>query len=115
MNTPAVLSLFALLPILAAGFLLVGLRWPARHAMPVGFVVVVAVAAFVWRMDTTAIAASSIEGLIIAVGLLFIVFGALLLLETLTRSGAVATIRASFLRISPDRRVQAFRNRMRPR
>jgi len=107
-NTPAALSLFALLPILAAGFLLVGLRWPARRAMPVGFIVVVAVAAVVWRMDTTAIAASSIEGLIIAVGLLFIVFGALLLLETLTRSGAVATIRASFLRISPDRRVQAI-------
>jgi hypothetical protein len=30
-----------------------------------------------------------------------------LLLETLTKSGAVATIRAGFTSISPDRRVQA--------
>jgi lactate permease len=44
----------------------------------------------------------------IAAGLLYIVFGALLLLATLTASGAMVTIRAGFTRISPDRRVQAI-------
>jgi lactate permease len=107
-DSAAVLSVLALLPILIVGLLLVGLRWPARYAMPVGFVVVAAIASLVWRMDAASIAASSVEGLIIAAGLLFIVFGALLLLETLTRSGAMATIRASFVSISPDRRVQAI-------
>lgn len=108
MDNLAVLSLLALLPIIVVGTLLVGLRWPAKHAMPIGFIVVVLVAAFVWEMDFTVIAASSIEGLIIAVGLLYIVFGALLLLETLTKSGAMSTIRAGFTGISPDRRVQAI-------
>jgi lactate permease len=76
--------------------------------MPIGFVVVVAVALLVWEMSPTAVIASSIQGLIIAGTLLYIVFGALLLLETLTKSGAMSTIRAGFTNISPDRRVQAI-------
>lgn len=108
MDNLAVLSLLALLPILVVGVLLAGLRWPAKRAMPVGFVVVVLIALFVWDMDPTAIAASAIQGLLVALTLLYIVFGALLLLETLTKSGAMSTIRAGFTSISPDRRVQAI-------
>ncbi|WP_100498851.1 L-lactate permease [Geodermatophilus chilensis] len=108
MDNLAVLSLLALLPILVVGVLLAGLRWPAKRAMPVGFVVVVLVALLVWGMSPTAIAASAIQGLLVALTLLYIVFGALLLLETLTKSGAMATIRAGFTSISPDRRVQAI-------
>ena len=101
------LSLFAMSPIIVVGFLLVGLRWPAKRAMPVGFLAVVLVALLVWDMEPVAVAASTIQGLIIAITLLYIVFGALLLLATLTKSGAMATIRAGFTTISPDRRVQA--------
>jgi lactate permease len=104
----AVLSLAALSPIVVVAVLLVGLRWPAKYAMPLGFVVAALVAALVWGMDGTVIAAATIEGLIIALGLLYIIFGALLLLQTLTKSGALATIRAGFTSISPDRRVQAI-------
>ncbi|RZU33671.1 L-lactate permease [Blastococcus saxobsidens] len=108
MDNLAVLSLLALAPIAVVGILLAGLRWPAKWAMPVGFVVVVLVALLVWGMSPTAIAASAVQGLLVAVTLLYIVFGALLLLETLTKSGAMATIRAGFTSISPDRRVQAI-------
>ena len=108
MDNLALLSLLALAPILVVGVLLAGFRWPAKSAMPVGFVVVVVIALFVWEMDPTAIAASAIQGLLVALTLLYIVFGALLLLETLTKSGAMATIRAGFTSISPDRRVQAI-------
>ncbi|MDA2804479.1 L-lactate permease [Nocardiopsis suaedae] len=107
MDDLALLSLFALAPVLTVGVLLVGLRWPAKYAMPAGYAVVVAVAALVWDVDATVIAASSVQGLILAAGLLYIVFGALLLLATLTQSGAIATVRATFTGISPDRRVQA--------
>ncbi|WP_214364672.1 L-lactate permease [Pseudonocardia sp. H11422] len=108
MDNLAVLSLLALSPILVVAVLLVGLRWPAKYAMPLGFVAAVLVAALAWGMDARVIAAASVEGLIIAIGLLYIIFGALLLLQTLTASGALATIRAGFTRISPDRRVQAI-------
>jgi lactate permease len=104
----AVMSLLALSPILVVGVLLVGLRWPAKRAMPIGFAVVVLIALLVWDMQPVAVAASTVQGLLIALTLLYIVFGALLLLETLTKSGAMATIRAGFTSISPDRRVQAI-------
>jgi len=103
----AVLSLLAFLPILVIGILLVGLRWSARNAMAVGFVVVVVVSFGVWEVEPVAIAASVVEGLGISLDILYIVFGALLLLATMTASGAMSSIRAAFTRVSPDRRVQA--------
>lgn len=106
MDNLAVLALFALLPILVIGALLLWLRWPAKYAMPVGLAVVVVVALTVWKMSWTTIGASAVQGLLIAIGLLWIVFGALLLLETITKSGALQSIRAGFTSISADRRVQ---------
>ncbi|AOT04354.1 L-lactate permease [Arthrobacter sp. U41] len=108
MDNLAVLALLALAPILVVGVLLAGFRWPAKYAMPVGYVIAVLVALFVWRMDFTGVLAASIEGLITAGTLLYIVFGALLLLSTLTVSGGMSAIRAGFSNISPDRRVQAI-------
>lgn len=108
MDNLGVLALLALLPILVVGTLLLGFRWPARTAMPVGLAVVVVVALFAWKMSPVAVGASVVQGLLIAVGLLWIIFGALLMLETLVKSGALQTIRAGFTTISPDRRVQVI-------
>ncbi|GAA1756660.1 L-lactate permease [Streptomonospora arabica] len=108
MDSLPVLSLFAIAPILVVGVLLVGFRLPAKYAMPAGYAVVVLVALTVWQIEWTAVAASTVQGLILAVGLLYIIFGALLLLATLTKSGAIHTIRATFTGISADRRVQAI-------
>jgi lactate permease len=108
MDNLGVLAMLALLPILVVGTLLLGFRWPARTAMPVGLAVVVVVALFAWKMSLVAVSASIVQGLLIAVGLLWIIFGALLMLETLTKSGALQTIRAGFTTISPDRRVQVI-------
>lgn len=108
MDNVAILSLMALAPILTIGVLLVGFRWPAIWAMPVGYVVVVVIGVFVWQLSFASIAASTVQGLIIALTILYIVFGALLLLATLSASGAVDTIRSAFTGISPDRRVQVI-------
>ena len=107
MDNLAVLSLLALAPILVVGILLAGFRWPAKYAMPVGYIATVIVALVVWKMDSRGVIAASIEGVIIAATLLYIVFGALLLLSTLTVGGAMSRIRAGFNNISPDRRIQA--------
>jgi lactate permease len=102
------LSLLALAPIFTVGVLLVGFRIPAARAMPVAYFVTLLIAALAWRVSPLGIAAASIQGLLLAATLLYIIFGALLLLATLSASGAVATIRDAFTRISPDRRVQAI-------
>lgn len=101
-------SLLALAPILLVGVLLIGFRWPAKYAMPVGYIAAVTIAWIFWDVAPTTVAAASLEGLIIAVTLLYIVFGALLLLATVVGSGAMETIKAGFNHISPDRRVQAI-------
>ncbi len=99
-------ALLALFPIALGGVLLVGLRVPAKHAVPAAYVAAASVAIFAWEMSVSRVAAASIQGLFLTFDLLFIIFGAILLLHTLERSGGVAAIRKSFNGISDDRRVQ---------
>ena len=107
MNT-AVLALLALLPIVTVAVFLVGLRWPASRAMPLSYAVAIVLALAVWRVPALQVVAASINGLIVALTLLYIIFGAILLLNTLQESGAIKTIRQGFTDITPDRRVQVI-------
>jgi lactate permease len=102
------LALLSLLPIAAVALFLVILRWPASRAMPLTYAVAVALALLVWQVPAVQVAAASVKGLIVAMELLYIIFGAILLLNTLRESGAMQTIRRSFSDISPDRRVQVI-------
>lgn len=102
------LALVAFSPIVVAAILLVGLNWPAKRAMPVAFGLTVVIALFAWDMSATRVLASVFQGLGITVSVLWIVFGAIFLLNTLKHTGAISTIRNGFTNISPDRRVQAI-------
>ena len=104
----SVLALLAFSPILLAAILLVGMRWPAKHAMPLVFLFTAAIALYFWEMSFNRVLASTVQGLVITAGVLWIIFGAILLLNTLKHSGAIQSIRAGFITISPDRRVQAI-------
>ncbi len=99
---------FAALPIFVAAVLLIGLKLPAKKAMPIVFLVTAGVAIYVWEVTFNRVLASSIQGLLITVAVLWIIFGAILLLNTLKHSGAMASIRKGFDNISPDRRVQVI-------
>ena len=102
------LALLAFSPILLAAILLVGLRWPAKHAMPLVYLLTACVGLFAWDMSFNRVLASTVQGLLITLGLLWIIFGAILLLNTLKHSGGITAIRAGFATISPDRRIQAI-------
>ncbi|MGY3718564.1 L-lactate permease [Sutcliffiella cohnii] len=104
----ALLSIIALLPVVSIMFFLVLLNWPASRAMPIALVVTILSAIFLWGTSPNVVAASAVEGLFTALEVLFIVFGAVLLLNTVKQSGAIETIRQGFMSISPDRRVQAI-------
>ena len=105
-ETSGFYAFVALLPIIAVMFFLVVMRWPATRAMPVAYVMTAAFALFLWDVAPVHVAAASIRGVIIAVSLLWIIFGAILLLQTLSESGAAASIRQGFMNVSRDRRVQ---------
>ena len=104
--SPGLQAVLALFPIALGGVLLVGFSVPAKRAMPAAYVAAAAVAYWAWHMAPTRIVAASIQGLFLSFDLLFIIFGAILLLHTLERSGGVGAIRRSFNGISNDRRVQ---------
>jgi lactate permease len=103
-----VLSLLSLLPIISVALFLVLLRWPASRAMPISYIVAVVLALGVWQVSTVQVVAASMNGLVDAFELIFIIFGAILLLNTLQESGAIHSIRKGFAEITPDRRIQVI-------
>ncbi len=107
MNSGALASL-SILPIAVVGVLLVGLRWPASRAMPIAYLACAALALLVWQVPVATIAAATVNGIVVAATLVFIIFGAIALLNTLQESGGLHSIRAGFSNVSPDRRVQVI-------
>ena len=103
-----ILALLSLLPIISVAIFLVMLRWPASRAMPIAYLVAAGLALFVWQISLSKVLAASINGLIVAGTLIYIIFGAILLLNTLQQSGAINTIRQGFSDITPDRRIQVI-------
>lgn len=87
---------------------MVGLRLPATTAMPLSWAAAVLAGWFVWDMPVGYLLALTIQGGITALGILIIVFGAILILMTLRESGAMETIQSGMQSISPDMRVQAL-------
>lgn len=102
------LALLSAIPIAIALVLMVGLRWPATKAMPVSWLATILAGIIFWQMPVGYVAALSIQGVITAVGILIIVFGAILILMTLRDSGGMETIQSGMQDISPDMRVQAI-------
>ncbi len=104
----ATLAILSILPIAAVAVLLVGLKWPASRAMPICYVVALLLALFVWKVPVVQTLAATLNGVIITATLLWIIFGAILLLNTLQQSGAMRSIRNGFTNITPDRRIQVI-------
>ena len=101
-------SLLAFLPILLSGIFLVGFRISAKLAMPIVFLFTCLITYFFWGVSFQRILASTFQGLIITVSILWIIFGAIMLLNTLRYSGAINTIRNGFSSLSSDRRVHVI-------
>ncbi|MDR1946968.1 MAG: L-lactate permease [Desulfovibrio sp.] len=102
------LALVALIPILVALVLMVGLRMGAMKAMPIAWLACVAGAVLVWKLPVHYVMALSLQGVSSAVGVLIIVFGALLILHTLQASGGMETIQYGMQGVSKDMRIQAI-------
>lgn len=100
--------LTALMPVLSVFIFLIIMRLPAMQAMAFSLVLTSILALLVWQMPVIRVAAAIVEGWLIALSILIIVFGAIFLLNTLKQGGAIETIRQGFTGITPDRRVQVI-------
>ena len=108
MLSVGVLALIAAIPILLALVLMVGLRWPAIKAMPVAWLTAALGAILAWGLPVGYVTALTLQGFVTAIGILIIVFGAILILRTLQQSGGMETIQYGMQNITPDRRIQAI-------
>lgn len=93
---------------MAVFILIVFMRWPATRAMPVAFFLTCFLSIFFWKTPLSQILAASVDGLVTAASILYIVLGAIIMLNLLQESGGISAIRQSMFQISPDRRVQAI-------
>lgn len=101
------LAVLAFLPILATLILMMAFNWPAKKCLAISWVMALIFSFFFWDVDIKALGASSIYGMLSSLDVLIIIFGALLLMNTLKASGATASINRGFMNINPDKRVQA--------
>jgi lactate permease len=101
----AMLLLTALAPLLLVLVLLL-LRLGTAAAMAFSLGISAILAFSYWQMPLLQIAAASLEGVIIAGSVLWIMAGALLLLAYQRQTGQLEMIRQGFARLSPDPRLQ---------
>ncbi|NYB75084.1 L-lactate permease [Sedimentibacter hydroxybenzoicus DSM 7310] len=103
-----VYALVGAIPIVITIALMVGFDWPAKRVMPLAWLSAVILAFSVWKMPLDWVAGATVFGALSAFNILVIVFGAILLMNTLGNSGAMKVISSGFYGISPDKRIQAI-------
>ena len=100
-------ALLAFIPIVFCVVVMAIFNWPAKIAMPISWLITAVLGLLVWGLDVLAIIAYSVSGLFNSIEVLIIIFGAILLMNTLKLSGGMVAINNGFRSISPDARVQA--------
>lgn len=106
-ENPYVLAVIAFLPILATLILMTAFNWSAKRSLMISWAMSGLFAFLFWGVEWKALAATSLYGLLKSLDVLIIVFGAVLVMNTLKASGATAAINRGFMNINPDKRVQA--------
>jgi lactate permease len=94
--------LVAMVPLAAILLLLVGLRWKAASAAPVGYFLAVLAAFFVFEAPARNVALQSIKGVWDALFIIYVVVPALLLYQVSKRAGAFESIRHGIESVSPN-------------
>lgn len=101
-------ALIAALPILVTVILMVGRNWPAKKALPLAWALACVIGIAIWGMGITEAVAQTLSGFLGALETLAIIFGAILLMNTLKQSGATAAINRMFNGITRDARIQVI-------
>lgn len=101
-------ALIAFIPIIVTVVLMVAFNWPAKRALPLAWILACVIAFAVWKMNIHDMAAYTITGFLSAFETLVIIFGAILIMNTLKRSGAMSAINGMFKGVAKDARILAI-------
>lgn len=101
-------TLLAFLPIVVILILMIGFKQSSRLSLSLSLLLSIVIALFAWGMNGLDVSAYVLFGFLKAFDILVIVFGAILILNTLKFSGGMDSINRAFSAISTDRRVQVI-------
>lgn len=101
-------AILAVLPIVIVIIMMTVMNYPAKKALPIAWLLTCIVALTGWRMELETVAGASIYGALKSFDVLLVIFGAILILNTLELSGAMLSINNGFKGITKDRRIQAI-------
>lgn len=99
-------TILSFLPIVVILVMMIGFKISSKNSLSVALALTALIAFFVWGMNGVDIGAFALFGFLKAFDILVIIFGAILILNTLKVSGGMAAINKGFSNISTDRRVQ---------
>ena len=102
------LALLAFLPILVTIILMTAFNQPAKRALPIAWVLCVIIGIAFWKIDVLTIVAQTIAGFLNSLDATLVIFGAILVMNTLKKSGAMNSIKTGFKSVSDDKRIQAI-------
>jgi len=102
------LALLAFIPILLCVVVMAVFNCPAKIALPISWALACVFGFFFWKMNLITLISYSVSGLLNSLDVLIIVFGAILVMNTLKKSGAMSTINNGFKKVSVDARIQAI-------
>ena len=100
------LELTAAFAIILTIVLTVGFNMAAKKVLPVSWLTSVVIGMSVWGMDIQHVAAYTVLGFLNSLDVLLIIFGAILLMNTLNIAGAMKSIEGMFNSITEDSRIQ---------
>ena len=101
-------AIIAFIPIIVTVVLMVAFNWPAKRALPLAWALSLIFGIAIWKMSVSHAIAYTLTGFLSAFEVLVIIFGAILIMNTLKRSGAMDSINRMFNGITPDARLQAI-------
>src|SRR5690625_7247308 len=100
------LFFIGIIPILLLFLFLIILRWTAKNSMLIAFILVLIITTFIWKVPFNQISAASVNGIETAFNLLYIVFVALVLHNTLKVRDALEKNKQNITGVRHDRRIQ---------
>ncbi|GHV42430.1 L-lactate permease [Spirochaetia bacterium] len=101
-------ALIAAVPLVLALVLMIAFRVPASKSLAASLGVSIILGLLVWKMELITVLAYGVLGFLSSWDVLLIIFGAILLLNTLKATGAIEAINLGFRNISTDRRIQTI-------
>ena len=100
-------ALIAFIPLVVVVVLMIAFNWPATRALPLAWALSLIIAGIFWQLGPVDMTGLTLRGFLDAFTTLFIIFGAILIMNTLSASGAMSAINGLFKGVSKDARILA--------